>query len=73
MRTQTPRYWSYLMRCWEEPSQTPDQPVLWRFSLEDVETGQRRGFHDLEALVAFLYSQTSQARPDSEPDVPLSF
>ena len=29
-----------------------DQP--WRASLEDTLTGQRRGFADLEALVAYL-------------------
>ena len=29
----------------------------WRFNLEDAQTGQKRGFTDLEALVAFLQAE----------------
>ena len=73
MPTQTPHYRSFLLRCWEEPSQTPHPAVIWRFSLEDVETGKRHGFRDLEALVIFLQTQIARSPPDGESDAPLSF
>ncbi len=53
-RRETPRYRAYLLRCWEVRSDRPGQPRSWRFGLEEAGTGERRGFRDLEALVAFL-------------------
>jgi hypothetical protein len=70
---QASRYLSFLLRCWEDHAQAPNQPVIWRFSLEDVTTGERRGFRDLEALVVFLHTQTSDSQPDTETDAPLNF
>ncbi|RLC75590.1 MAG: hypothetical protein DRI61_14630 [Chloroflexi bacterium] len=52
-----PRYWAYLLRCWEERGQEPGQGRAWRFSLENVHTGQRAGFVNLEEVCAFLRSQ----------------
>jgi len=49
-----PRYRSYLLTWWEERTRDPNQPAVRRFSLEDARSGQRRGFADLEALVAAL-------------------
>lgn len=49
-----PRYGAYLLRYWEVRSDRPGQPSTWRFSLEEAGTGEKRGFRDLEALVAFL-------------------
>jgi hypothetical protein len=49
-----PHYRSYLITFWEERSQDSDRPTVWRFSLEDPRSGYRRGFADLEALVAAL-------------------
>jgi len=49
-----PRYRTYLMRYWEERSQAPMLPRVWRFSLEDPHTGQRHGFASLEKMIAFL-------------------
>ena len=46
-----PRYRSYLLTFWEERER---EPQVWRFSLQDPHTGQRRGFASLEALVAAL-------------------
>jgi hypothetical protein len=51
------RYFSYLFRCWEERNQTPDAAPAWRFSLEDVRTGRRRGFASLEALLVHVQSE----------------
>jgi hypothetical protein len=73
MPTQAPRYRSFLLRCWEEPSQTPDQQAIWRFSLEDVETSERRGFRDLEALVVFMLTQIARSPTDGRSDVSLNF
>lgn len=47
-------YQAYLLRCWEERSDLPDGRVIWRFSLEDPHTGQRRGFATFDALMAVL-------------------
>ena len=52
-----PRYCVYVLRFWEERSRHPDRPGVWRFSLEDPRTGERRGFASLEAVVAFLRGQ----------------
>jgi hypothetical protein len=30
------------------------RPPVWRFSLEDVETGERSGFGDLDHLICHL-------------------
>jgi hypothetical protein len=52
------RYISYLLRLW--PTKSGDETV-WRASLEDSETGERRGFADLDALLAFLRERTGPA------------
>ena len=53
--SQLPRqlpYQAQLLRIWVESPQS-HHPV-WRFSLEDVATGQRTGFADLDALICHL-------------------
>ena len=51
----SPRYKSYLLRCWQEQSQSQSgQSKLWRFSLEDARSGEQRGFANLKALMAYL-------------------
>ena len=57
-----PRYRSYLLTFWEERGRDLDAPVVWRFSLEDPRTGERRGFADLEALMAALRREMSGSR-----------
>jgi hypothetical protein len=47
-------YRSFLITSWQERSHDPDHPSVWRFSLEDMRTEQRRGFATLEALMAAL-------------------
>jgi hypothetical protein len=49
-----PRYRTYLLTFWEERSQDPAIPAVWRFRLEDPRTGQRQGLATLEALMAIL-------------------
>lgn len=43
---------SHLLRMWAEPSTC--RPPTWRFSLEDVATGQRTGFANLDELISHL-------------------
>jgi hypothetical protein len=45
--------YAYLFHLWAEPRRA-GQPPVWRFSLEEVETGVRHGFGNFEALVKFL-------------------
>jgi len=55
MGSEQPGYRSYLLRLWQVG--TADVPS-WRASLESAQTGERRGFADLESLFAFLEQQT---------------
>jgi hypothetical protein len=62
-----PRYRSYLLTFWEERDREAGGPQVWRFSLQDPRTGQRRGFASLEALVAALeWEITGRNSPQSE-------
>jgi hypothetical protein len=59
-----PRYRSYLLSFWEERSQDPDTPVIWRFRLEDPHTGQRRGFASIEKVITFLQTELTNSEGD---------
>ena len=52
-----PESGSYLLRMWKEQG----APSSWRFSLENVQDGQRRGFGSLGSLVTFLEQEVEQA------------
>jgi hypothetical protein len=51
-------YRAFLLRLWQEQAATPDQPSIWRYSLDDPRTGERRGFGDIAALLHFLQACT---------------
>jgi hypothetical protein len=53
-----PRYGAYVLRIWEVRSHAADAEPIWRFSLEPVHSRERRGFPDLESLVAYLRTLT---------------
>ena len=55
-----PRYRSYLLTFWEERNQDPAVSAVWRFSLEDPHTGKRRGFANLEVLIAALEQEMGE-------------
>jgi hypothetical protein len=59
---QVQTYHSYLLRFWEERAEGAS---VWRFTLEDPQTGKRQGFADLENLTEWLRSCT-----DGVPDLP---
>jgi hypothetical protein len=42
-----------------------DESAVWRASLEDPNSGERRGFADLSSLLAFL---TETYRQSNKPD-----
>lgn len=56
IQAQPLRYQSYLLRCWEE-ADASSALTIWRFSLEDPRTGQRRGFANLTTLVIALQDE----------------
>ena len=59
------RYISYLMRLWE--SSGKGEPV-WRASLEDPRTGERKGFACLVDLFAFLEGEIGEASGHGDGD-----
>ena len=59
------RYISYLLRLWQAAD--GDQ-VVWQASLENAQTGERRGFADLDALLNFLRQTTDTETKPSEQD-----
>ena len=54
-------YHTFVVRLWQERPASPGRPAVWRCSVEDTRTGQRRGFAGLEALTAFLQAQMAAA------------
>ena len=67
MANDTRGYRAYLVRFWDAGS--PGAP-LWRVSVQDVQTGERRGFPDLASLVAFLSEQIAPASREDERQQP---
>src|SRR5262245_30003807 len=64
-RTKLPLYRAQVLRMWID---TPARhPPRWRFSLEDVGTGVRTGFADLDALIAHVLELMDQF-PDQSLD-----
>jgi rRNA maturation protein Nop10 len=53
-------YRVYVLRSWREGGSYSNAPAVWRFSLEDPTTRQRRGFADLAALMSFLAAETEK-------------
>jgi hypothetical protein len=56
MAAHTPQHRVYLLTVWQEHGQPNDQ-ARWRFRLEDLRTGQRRGFTGTTALVGALLKE----------------
>lgn len=62
-REEQKSYRVYVLRSWQEEFPTCGTPAVWRFSLVDPFTKQRRGFADLESLMRFLASQMIGSQP----------
>jgi hypothetical protein len=61
MTTERPGYLAYLLRLWRV---NDDGKPVWRASLENPHTGERRGFANLELLFAFLEEKTGELAKD---------
>lgn len=59
------RYHAFLLRLWREAG------ISWRYSLEDSQTGARRGFGSLDGLRAFLETVTD-SNGDTMTNSPIS-
>jgi hypothetical protein len=57
------RYQSYLLRLWVEDV---DGKQVWRVSLEDPFTGERRGFASRRDLCAYLEEKMSESKENQE-------
>ena len=61
----TPRYLSYVVRCWQERSVHAGREIMvWRFSLQNPRTNQRRGFATLESLLVSLQAELADDEVD---------
>jgi len=49
-------YRSFMLRLWTEQANGNN----WRFSLEDTQTGKRRGFASQEKLIKYLEEMTNE-------------
>lgn len=56
-------YRTYLLRLWCEQAELPECQSVWRCSLEDTSTHNRRGFGSVEELAAHL--QTLAGEPET--------
>ncbi len=71
MASERRRYISYLLRLWQV---RVGGQLVWRTSLENAHTSERRGFANLADLVAFLEGKMGEGArggaqpPDTEED-----
>lgn len=49
---------TYLLKIWREGDDEIEPLHAWRFTLEDVQVGRRRGFTDLDSLIIYLQNIT---------------
>lgn len=61
-----PRRVSYLLRLWQVED---DGRTIWRVSLHDPDTGQRRGFTALADLLRFLQDKYGAVGAKADLDV----
>jgi hypothetical protein len=56
MREQT-AYYSYMLRLWQDDQAN----IAWRISLENAQTGERKGFANLDDLFSYLSQQIERS------------
>jgi len=60
---------AYLLRCWQEGEAASGKESLWRFLVEEILPEQRRkGFNNLEALIAFLRAELDSSEDEPSDD-----
>lgn len=52
---------TFMLRFWAVQTGEPECQDVWRFSLEDPHTGDKFGFANLGALVAFLEAELNRS------------
>ncbi len=57
------RYQFFVLGLWAQPGQT-GRPAVWRISLENPQTAERKGFADLAELEAFLAAWMAERTED---------
>ena len=62
-KTLEPSYFAFLLRLWAVGD---NQETLWRASLQDAHTGERRGFANPDELFEFLKKEMRPRRPPQE-------
>ena len=62
-----PAYRAFLLRLWIEHT----NGNKWYFSLEDTQTGKRKGFASVEKLVAYLEELISESQISSNDEYEL--
>jgi hypothetical protein len=60
--TLQPEYIAFMLRLWK----ARDDNECWRASLEDVRTGEKRGFTSVEDLFAYLRLSTESSEKDAK-------
>jgi hypothetical protein len=63
-------YCAYLLRCWEVSGHDDADGSVWRFSLENPHTDERRGFASFEALLAVLRDELALPIVQTGDDAP---
>ena len=64
-QNKTSRYLSYVVYCWQERSVHAGREIMvWRFSLQNPRTNQRRGFATLESLLVSLEAELADDEVD---------
>lgn len=50
-------YYSFLLRLWQVPAEGAQ---IWRVQIENILTGEKRGFTGIEELLSFINQVVSQ-------------
>jgi hypothetical protein len=69
-RTKLPLYRAQILRMWTDAP--AHRLPVWRFSLEDTNTGVRSGFADLDALIEHLLDLMEQLPEQLSDTQPIS-
>jgi hypothetical protein len=69
-RTKLPLYRAQILRMWTDAP--AHRLPVWRFSLEDISTGVRSGFADLDALIEHLLDLMEQLPEQLSDTQPIS-
>jgi hypothetical protein len=64
--TPAPRYQHFILQLRQELNLSASESPVWRLSLEDPRTGERKGFKNVEELAVFLEKWMTQQSAESQ-------